>query len=548
MSFTVWPPEVNSLLLLDGPGAGPMLEAAAAWDGIQSELSSAATAFSTVTTDLAAQAWQGPASASMTSAAAQYADWLGGAAAQAEQSAAQARAAAGAFEAALSTIVDPGVISANRGELVSLVMSNLFGQNAPAIAAAEAEYERMWAHDVAVMGGYHTSASATVAQLGQWEQALENLPGLPAQFARTLETGAAMVQQELQQTSTALNTEFTRITDAIWTGIFGAPAAPPFLAGQTGTYTGEPSLVTRFEEAALTPVKPFLALSGLEPIIENPSSPLLSLLTGDNPLLGLFIGNRPPDLLPLLLGETVTQTSYNGMPVIQITPAHPTGDYVVAIHGGAFILPPSIFHWLDYTVMAYQTGATIEVPIYPLLQQGATAQPVVTNMAGFIHQEVGLYGAPRVSVIGDSAGGNLALASVEYMVTQHQTVPGSMVLLSPWLDLTMSNPNIGLVQDPLLPLGPAQVIGREWAGSLDVKNPLVSPLYGSLNGLPPTYVYTGNLDILSPDALVLAQKAADPLVNAPVYLTLANGQIHDWIILTVDGPQYWPQIDRELGL
>ena len=70
--------------------------------------------------------------------------------------------------------------------LVSLVTSNLFGQNAPAIAAAEAEYERMWALDVAAMSGYHTSASATVAQLGSWEQALENLPGLPGQFDKAI--------------------------------------------------------------------------------------------------------------------------------------------------------------------------------------------------------------------------------------------------------------------------------------------------------------------------------------------------------------------------
>src|SRR5262249_58463798 len=132
----------------------------------------AANVFSSVTSDLVGQAWRGPASASMTTAAAGYVDWLGGAAAQAEQSATQARAAAIAYEAALATIVDPGLITANRGQLVSLVVSNLFGQNAPAIAAAEAAYEQMWAQDVTAMTGYHASASATVAQLGPWGQAL----------------------------------------------------------------------------------------------------------------------------------------------------------------------------------------------------------------------------------------------------------------------------------------------------------------------------------------------------------------------------------------
>src|SRR6202008_1101932 len=98
-------PEVNSVLLLDGPGPGPMLAAAAAWDGIGGELSSAADAFNSITSDLAGQAWQGRASASMTNAAARYVDWLAGAAAQAEQSATQARAAGSARRGALATIV-----------------------------------------------------------------------------------------------------------------------------------------------------------------------------------------------------------------------------------------------------------------------------------------------------------------------------------------------------------------------------------------------------------------------------------------------------------
>jgi triacylglycerol lipase len=528
MSFSVWPPEVNSLLLLDGPGPGPMLEAAAAWDGVGAELNSAANAFSSLTSDLAGQAWQGPASASMTNAAARYVSWLGGAAAQAEQSAAQARAAATAYESALATIVDPGLITANRGQLVSLVISNLFGQNAPAIAAAEAEYERMWAQDVAAMGGYHASASATVAQLGSWEQALENLPG---EFVQAVEGG------------------FNHVANTVVGTVFGAPANPPFSATQTGTYTGGPSLATRFEEAALYPVKPLLGFfPGLENQLAAPNSPLLQLFTGDNPLLGIGLSNTPPRLLPLLLGETVQHTTYNGMPVVQITPAHPNGDYVVAIHGGAFIFAPSIFHWLDYTVMAYQTGATIEVPIYPLLQQGGTAGTVVPNMAGFINSQIAAHGASHVSVTGDSAGGNLALAAEEYTLKQNPLapVPSSMVLLSPWLDVTFSNPNIAFVQDPLLPIAPGIQIGQEWAGGLSTKDPMVSPLYGNLAGLPPTYVYTGNLDSLSPDVLVLQHNAA--LAAAPFNFVLANGQIHDWIILTPDGPQYWAQIDHELGI
>ena len=110
----------------------------------------------------------------------------------------------------------------------------------------------------------------------------------------------------------------------------------------------------------------------------------------------------------------------------------------------------------------------------------------------------------------------------------------------------MTNPNIAFVHDPLLPVEPAQQCGKAWAGNLSVTNPEVSPLYGSLSGLPPTTVYSGSLDSLAPDVLVLQQEAVAQ--GAPISFVLANGEIHDWIIFTPDGSQYWPQIDQELGV
>ena len=165
MSFMTLAPEINSLRMFTGASSSPMLDAAAAWDGLASELGSAASSFNSVTSGLASQAWQGPASQAMTAAAAPYARWLSAAAAQATGAAGQARTVAGAFEAALAATVHPLQVAANRNGLVQLVMSNLFGQNAPAIAAAEAEYEQMWAQDVAAMAGYHAGASAAAGQL-----------------------------------------------------------------------------------------------------------------------------------------------------------------------------------------------------------------------------------------------------------------------------------------------------------------------------------------------------------------------------------------------
>ncbi|WP_139836934.1 PPE family protein, partial [Mycobacterium szulgai] len=187
MNFLVLPPEINSLRMFSGAGSAPMLEAAAAWNALASELDSAAESFASTTSGLAGQAWQGAASQAMLAAAAPYAGWLSNAATQASGTSAQAQAVAGAFESALAATVHPGLVAANRSNFVSLVLSNLFGQNAPAIAAAESIYEEMWAQDVAAMVGYHAGASAAAAQLLAPAQAFGNtLSGLVSSAAGEL--------------------------------------------------------------------------------------------------------------------------------------------------------------------------------------------------------------------------------------------------------------------------------------------------------------------------------------------------------------------------
>ncbi|BBZ39527.1 hypothetical protein MCNS_25900 [Mycobacterium conspicuum] len=175
MNFSVLPPEVNSARMYVGAGSGPMLAAAAAWDGLAAELGSAAASFGSLISGLAGGSWRGAASAAMAATAAHYVGFLDAAAAHAGGAATQAKAIASAFEAARAATVHPAMVSANRMHLVSLVTSNLFGQNAPAIAATESHYEQMWAQDVAAMAGYHAGASAAAAQLAPWQQSLYNV-------------------------------------------------------------------------------------------------------------------------------------------------------------------------------------------------------------------------------------------------------------------------------------------------------------------------------------------------------------------------------------
>jgi PPE-repeat protein len=160
MDFAALPPEVNSGLMYAGPGSGPIIAAAASWDSLATEVSSAAGDYGSVISGLTSGPWQGPASASMVAAAAPYVSWMNATAAQAEQAADQAKAAASAYEAAFTATVAPPVIAANRTSLASLVASNILGQNTPAIATTEAHYAEMWAQDAAAMYGYAGSSAA----------------------------------------------------------------------------------------------------------------------------------------------------------------------------------------------------------------------------------------------------------------------------------------------------------------------------------------------------------------------------------------------------
>lgn len=162
MDFAVLPPEINSARMYAGPGSGPMLAAAMAWDELAASLQSTADSYQAEITALTSGPWVGPSAAAMTAAIAPYLEWMRTTGAQAEEAATKARAAAFAYETAFAETVPPPVITANRTLLASLVATNFLGQNTPAIATTETEYAEMWARDTGAMFGYAGStASAT---------------------------------------------------------------------------------------------------------------------------------------------------------------------------------------------------------------------------------------------------------------------------------------------------------------------------------------------------------------------------------------------------
>lgn len=163
MNFAELPPEINSIRMYSGPGSGPLLAAAAAWDGLAADLHSTGTAYQSVVSRLVGESWLGPSSQAMAASIATYVSWLAATAGQAEKTATQAKAAAAAYETAFAMTVPPSVIAANRAQLLMLVATNILGQNTAAIAAVEAQYAEMWVQDAVAMHGYAVSSAQATA-------------------------------------------------------------------------------------------------------------------------------------------------------------------------------------------------------------------------------------------------------------------------------------------------------------------------------------------------------------------------------------------------
>jgi monoterpene epsilon-lactone hydrolase len=183
--------------------------------------------------------------------------------------------------------------------------------------------------------------------------------------------------------------------------------------------------------------------------------------------------------------------------------------HVLYLHGGAYIHDITAAHWRFIARMAEATGLTFTVPLYPLapVHTCADASRAVTAVYRRLLDE---YPGSPVALMGDSAGGGLSLSLAMQLRDAGLPPPRCLVLLSPWLDVTMSDPSQASIErsDVMLMRPGLEAAGRWYAGAWAREDPRVSPLFGEFGGLPPVLMFCGSHDILVADARRLAERVA----------------------------------------
>ncbi|UXR69360.1 MULTISPECIES: alpha/beta hydrolase [unclassified Staphylococcus] len=200
--------------------------------------------------------------------------------------------------------------------------------------------------------------------------------------------------------------------------------------------------------------------------------------------------------------SNLVKDTFDEMQVFRFNFGHHIKNKILYIYGGTFVLQPSAFHWRFMDKLAYETLHEVVMPIYPKApantyrETHAAIEEAYRRLLKETEPE-------NIVIMGDASGGNMGLSFVQSLLKQDELpLPGKLYLISPWLDLSLSNPDITeqvQKQDPIQNIFTLQEVAKVWADDLERKDPRISPMYGSVRGLPPVYMFGGTSEIFYPD-------------------------------------------------
>ena len=221
----------------------------------------------------------------------------------------------------------------------------------------------------------------------------------------------------------------------------------------------------------------------------------------------------------------VRESTYEGRKIMRIAPRdRPAAGHMLYWHGGGYVYPAVDIHWRFLAHMAEKHGIVTTAPLYPLAPEASA--DAAADWAMKFYRDFTPDGAGPFVMGGDSAGGGLCAAVVQAARDEGRMLPKGLILVCPWLDISVSHPDQPAIEprDCVLTIDGTHAAAKLYARYLPLSDPKVSPLFGNWEGLPPVLMFGGGDDILVPDARAL--KAKLPSID---YQEEA-GMMHDWPI------------------
>ena len=220
----------------------------------------------------------------------------------------------------------------------------------------------------------------------------------------------------------------------------------------------------------------------------------------------------------------VTQYRVGHMQVFESAPMDESKPILLYIHGGAYFLNFSPLHWSAMAEWIEKTGCGIVAPNYPMLYQ-YTAKDAHPLMLQLYRQLLKRFPACRIIIAGDSAGGGFTLALTQELKADSIDLPSHLILISPWVDVAGGDDALQ-EYDTFLDNEVLRHVGADWAAELDPHNPIVSPLYGDMQGLPPVDLFTGTWEVFYTDIRKTYDKMKAANVDVRLHVKEKMGHVY----------------------
>jgi acetyl esterase/lipase len=244
--------------------------------------------------------------------------------------------------------------------------------------------------------------------------------------------------------------------------------------------------------------------------------------------------SKKPASIPksILKNYNVDVEDFKSRKIWTISPKNKESNTLIFfLHGGAYYANITTMHWRFIEQLLNSIKATFIVPDYPLAPE-SKCNETYKFLDEVYSKLINKYSSQQIVFMGDSAGGGLAIGFAHKIREEGIKQPEQIILFSPWLDLSMTNPEISRLDkhDKILSISGLKMAGENYAGDLSLKDFRISPIYGDFSLLGKISVFTGTNDILNADA----QKFKKLLESQNIQFNYFQypKMFHDWVLIS----------------